>query len=93
MKNCMDVAALGELLVDFTCNGTSTQGNPFYEANPGGAPATCWPAPGTQVPFCSENSAERQCGRWDSGSTSPAERVKVLIWACLFRREERLLLV
>ena len=38
VKKRMDVAALGELLVDFTCNGVSPQGNPFYEANPGGAP-------------------------------------------------------
>ena len=33
-----DVTALGELLIDFTENGTSTQGNPVMEANPGGAP-------------------------------------------------------
>ncbi len=33
-----DVIALGELLVDFTMNGTSKQGNPLFEANPGGAP-------------------------------------------------------
>lgn len=33
-----DVTALGELLIDFTENGTSGQGNPIYEANPGGAP-------------------------------------------------------
>lgn len=33
-----DVVALGELLIDFTENGTSGQGNPIYEANPGGAP-------------------------------------------------------
>lgn len=33
-----DVTALGELLIDFTQNGTSPQGNPLYEANPGGAP-------------------------------------------------------
>lgn len=33
-----DVVALGELLIDFTENGISGQGNPFYEANPGGAP-------------------------------------------------------
>lgn len=38
MNQTVDVVALGELLVDFTCNGTSSQGNPFYEANPGGAP-------------------------------------------------------
>lgn len=33
-----DVVALGELLIDFTDNGPSAQGNPLYEANPGGAP-------------------------------------------------------
>ncbi|MGN0592900.1 MAG: PfkB family carbohydrate kinase [Ruminococcus sp.] len=33
-----DVVALGELLIDFTENGTSVQGNPILEANPGGAP-------------------------------------------------------
>ena len=33
-----DVVALGELLIDFTENGTSAQGNPLMEANPGGAP-------------------------------------------------------
>ena len=34
----MDVVALGELLIDFTENGISSQGNPLFEANPGGAP-------------------------------------------------------
>ena len=34
-----DVTALGELLVDFTQNGLSEQGNLLFEANPGGAPA------------------------------------------------------
>ena len=38
MNKQYDVAALGELLIDFTENGTSGQGNPVYEANPGGAP-------------------------------------------------------
>ena len=33
-----DVTALGELLIDFTENGVSAQGNPLLEANPGGAP-------------------------------------------------------
>ena len=33
-----DVTALGELLIDFTENGKSGQGNPLFEANPGGAP-------------------------------------------------------
>ncbi len=43
MVKCMkkrkyDVVALGELLIDFTENGVSHQGNPLMEANPGGAP-------------------------------------------------------
>ena len=33
-----DVVALGELLIDFTKNGTSEQGNNLFEACPGGAP-------------------------------------------------------
>lgn len=33
-----DVVALGELLIDFTENGKSSQGNPVLEVNPGGAP-------------------------------------------------------
>lgn len=33
-----DVIALGELLIDFTDNGVSDQGNTLFEANPGGAP-------------------------------------------------------
>lgn len=33
-----DVTAIGELLIDFTENGFSAQGNPLFEANPGGAP-------------------------------------------------------
>lgn len=32
------IVALGELLIDFTENGLSGQGNPLLEANPGGAP-------------------------------------------------------
>ena len=38
MDKCFDVIALGELLIDFTENGQSAQGNPLLEANPGGAP-------------------------------------------------------
>ena len=38
MSKKFDVVALGELLIDFTENGTSKQGNPILEANPGGAP-------------------------------------------------------
>ena len=33
-----DVVTLGELLIDFTQNGYSSQGNGMFEANPGGAP-------------------------------------------------------
>lgn len=38
MKEQYDVIALGELLIDFTENGQSGQGNQLFEANPGGAP-------------------------------------------------------
>ncbi len=38
MNKKYDVAALGELLIDFTDSGLSEQGNPVLEANPGGAP-------------------------------------------------------
>ena len=38
-NKAFDVVALGELLVDFTQNGLSEQGNLLFEANPGGAPA------------------------------------------------------
>lgn len=38
MEKLYDVTALGELLIDFTENGFSGQGNPLFEANPGGAP-------------------------------------------------------
>lgn len=35
----VDVAALGELLVDFTCRAVDGEGYPTLEAHPGGAPA------------------------------------------------------
>jgi len=38
MMKKYDVIALGELLIDFTDNGSSAQGNTLFEANPGGAP-------------------------------------------------------
>lgn len=38
MEKKFDVVALGELLIDFTDNGKSAQGNTIFEANPGGAP-------------------------------------------------------
>ena len=38
MEKKYDVTALGEMLIDFTENGVSDQGNGLFEANPGGAP-------------------------------------------------------
>ncbi len=38
MEKTYDVTALGEMLIDFTENGVSDQGNGLFEANPGGAP-------------------------------------------------------
>ncbi len=38
MEGSYDVVAIGELLIDMTMNGISSQGNALYEANPGGAP-------------------------------------------------------
>ncbi len=38
MEKKFDVIALGELLIDFTMNGQSEQGNNMFEACPGGAP-------------------------------------------------------
>jgi len=38
MSERFDVTAIGELLIDFTQNGSSAQGNFLFEANPGGAP-------------------------------------------------------
>ena len=34
-----DVVALGEVLIDFTPNGTNDQGMALFARNPGGAPA------------------------------------------------------
>ena len=38
MAGKFDVCAIGEMLIDFTECGVSDQGNPLWEANPGGAP-------------------------------------------------------
>lgn len=35
----VDVVAMGELLIDFTCTGTDAEGYPSMAAHPGGAPA------------------------------------------------------
>ena len=37
MGKRFDILTLGELLIDFTHNGISSQGNGLFEANPGGA--------------------------------------------------------
>lgn len=39
MKKNIDIAALGELLIDFTEAGVSRDGKKLFEQNPGGAPA------------------------------------------------------
>lgn len=39
MEKTVDIAALGELLIDFTESGVSTNGTKLFEQNPGGAPA------------------------------------------------------
>ena len=38
MDKVYDVTAMGEMLIDFTLNGQSDQGNNLFEACPGGAP-------------------------------------------------------
>lgn len=38
MEKMYDVTAMGEMLIDFTMNGQSEQGNNLFEACPGGAP-------------------------------------------------------
>ena len=38
MEKVYDVTAMGEMLIDFTLNGQSDQGNNLFEACPGGAP-------------------------------------------------------
>ena len=38
MEKVYDVTAMGEMLIDFTVNGQSDQGNNLFEACPGGAP-------------------------------------------------------
>ena len=56
MEKIYDVTALGELLIDFTENGISAQGNPLLEANPGGAPCNVLAMLEKSEKICSENS-------------------------------------
>ena len=42
MEPKYDVIAMGELLIDFTENGYSEQGNHILEANPGAHRVMCW---------------------------------------------------
>ena len=41
MEKKIDLAALGEILIDFTYAGKSADGKNLFEENPGGAPANC----------------------------------------------------
>ena len=41
-----DAVALGEVLIDFTPYGTSANGNPLFERNPGCAGKYAWHCPG-----------------------------------------------
>ena len=43
MEKEFDVIALGELLIDFTMNGMSSQGNQMFEACPEARRAMCLP--------------------------------------------------
>ena len=52
----IDVTALGELLIDFTQNGLSEQGNNLFEANPGGAPCNVLAMSEKSAMICSEDS-------------------------------------
>ena len=69
-----DVTALGELLVDFTENGMSAQGNPLLEANPGGAPCNVLSMLqnlGKKTVQCTFHVAEswkKDCIYWESRS-------------------------
>ena len=67
-----DVVALGELLVDFTENGISAQGNPMLEANPGGAPCN--------VLSMLQNLGKRTAfiGKVGADGCSPGTRIYVL---------------
>lgn len=42
MDKKFDVIALGELLIDFTENGVSGQGNPILRQTREALPAMCW---------------------------------------------------
>ena len=56
-KGKYSVVALGELLIDFTENGISGQGNPLLEANPGGRSLQC---PCNASEFWTQNSFYRK---------------------------------
>lgn len=42
MEKRFDVIAMGELLIDFTMNGQSEQGNNLFEACPAERRVMCW---------------------------------------------------
>lgn len=78
-----DVTALGELLIDFTENGTSAQGNPIMEANPGGAPCNVLAMLG--APWQEDRFYRKS---WKGYVRKPAER---LLWKKLELIQELLL--
>ena len=57
----IDVTALGELLIDFTQNGLSEQGNNLFEANPGGAPCNVLAMSSLQCSCYAEQSRKENC--------------------------------
>ena len=77
MEPVIDVVALGELLIDFTMNGESCQGNPLFEANPGGAPCNVlamlkkpWAAPAPLWARWGTTCLAASCGRWPKKQAS-----------------------
>ena len=66
----MDVVALGELLIDFTCVGTDADGYPTMAAHPGGAPANFLAAAGSS-PAPSGPRGSRPGAWWPRTTCSP----------------------
>lgn len=95
-----DVIALGELLVDFTPCGTSGQGLPVYQANPGGAPCnvlSMLAKLGRRTAFIGKvghdmfgkmlRNTLREAGIDDSGWSLPGKSTRRLLSSRLTNRE------
>ena len=70
MEKLYDVTAMGEMLIDFTLNGQSEQGNNLFEACPGGAPCNVLAMLnklGRKTAFIGK-VGEDQCGRLLKGT-------------------------